>query len=227
MTPEREPHGVVLHPKLKEVVLLQLRGLQQRLPQDTWTREARPGECLDYLGYAGSPEKSSGAFSKRMACSPTREKSEIRRELKINRVVRVGLRRVLRGGLMERSRIRSWRDAQALIAKEFPRFLKANGMDASKVRWFAGLHENTDNRHIHLCFYEREPERIVAHQPGRRWHRGKMSQTSIESFKVQIEQTLSSGEFALGSERRALMDGLGDALDEKTESDRKASMLQR
>jgi hypothetical protein len=33
---------------------------------------------------------------------------------------------------------------------------------------------------------------------------------------------LSSGEFALGSERRALMDGLGGALDEKTESDRKA-----
>jgi hypothetical protein len=45
---------------------------------------------------------------------------------------------------------------------------------------------------------------------------------SIESFKVRIEQTLSSGEFALGSERRALMDGLGGALDEKTESDRKA-----
>jgi hypothetical protein len=95
-------------------------------------------------------------------------------------------------------------------------------MDVSKVRWFAGLHENTDNRHIHLCFYELEPERIVAHQPGRRWHRGKMSQASIESFKVRIEQTLSSGEFALGSERRALMDGLGGALDEKTESDRKA-----
>jgi hypothetical protein len=76
-----------------------------------------------------------------------------------------------------KSKIRSWRDAQALIAKEFPKFLKANGMDVSKVRWFAGLHENTDNRHIHLCFYEREPERIVAHQSGRRWHRGKMSQT--------------------------------------------------
>jgi hypothetical protein len=121
-----------------------------------------------------------------------------------------------------KSKIRSWRDAQALIAKEFPKFLKANGMDVSKVRWFAGLHENTDNRHIHLCFYEREPERIVAHQSGRRWHRGKMSQSSIESFKVRIEQTLSSGEFALGSERRALMDGLGGALDEKTESDRKA-----
>jgi hypothetical protein len=134
----------------------------------------------------------------------------------------VGLRRVSFEEGYGKSKIRSWRDAQALIAKEFPKFLKANGMDVSKVRWFAGLHENTDNRHIHLCFYEkgaredRRPPIRAAVAPG------QDVAGSIESFKVRIEQTLSSGEFALGSERRALMDGLGGALDEKTESDRKA-----
>jgi hypothetical protein len=183
-------------------------------------RGGKAGECLDYLGYAGSPEKSSGAFSGDGLLT-AQEKSEIRRELKETKSCVWDYVVSFEEGYGKK-KIRSWRDAQALIAEEFPRFLKANGMDASKVRWFAGLHENTDNRHIHLCFYEKEPERIVAHQSGRRWHRGKMSQTSIESFKVQIEQTLSSGEFALGSERRALMDGLGDALDEKIESDRKA-----
>jgi hypothetical protein len=180
----------------------------------------KAGECLDYLGYAGNPEKSSGAFSEGGLLT-AQEKSEIRKELKSTKSCVWDYVVSFEEGY-GKSKIRSWRDAQALIAKEFPRFLKANGMDVSKVRWFAGLHENTDNRHIHLCFWEKEPERIVAHQPGRRWHRGKMSQASIESFKVRIEQTLSSGEFALGSERRALMDGLGGALDEKTESDRKA-----
>lgn len=180
----------------------------------------KAGECLDYLGYAGNPEKSSGAFSEGGLLT-AKEKSEIRKELKETKSC-VWDYVVSFEEAYGKGKIRSWRDAQALIAKEFPRFLKANGMDASKVRWFAGLHENTDNRHIHLCFYELEPERIVAHQTGRRWHRGKLTQASIESFKVRIEQTLSSGEFALGSERRALMDGLGDALDEKTESDRKA-----
>jgi hypothetical protein len=180
----------------------------------------KAGECLDYLGYAGNPEKSSGAFSSDGLLT-AQEKSEIRKELKTTKSCVWDYVVSFEEGY-GKSKIRSWRDAQVLIAEEFPKFLKANGMDASKVRWFAGLHENTDNRHIHLCFYEKEPERIVAHQSGRRWHRGKMSQSSIESFKVRVEQTLSSGEFALGSERRALMDGLGDALDEKTESDRKA-----
>jgi len=180
----------------------------------------KAGECLDYLGYAGNPEKSSGAFSSDGLLT-AQEKSEIRKELKTTKSCVWDYVVSFEEGY-GKEKIRSWRDAQALIAKELPRFLKANGMDVSKVRWFAGMHENTDNRHIHLCFYELEPERIVAHQTGRRWHRGKMSQASIESFKVRIEQTLSSGEFALGSERRALMDGLGDALDEKTESDRKA-----
>jgi hypothetical protein len=135
----------------------------------------KAGECLDYLGYAGNPEKSSGAFSEGRIID-RQEKSEIRKELKSTKscvwdyVVSASRRATAK-------KIRSWRDAQALIAKEFPKFLKANGMDVSKVRWFAGLHENTDNRHIHLCFYELEPERIVAHQSGRRWHRGKMSQS--------------------------------------------------
>jgi hypothetical protein len=180
----------------------------------------KAGECLDYLGYAGNPEKSSGAFSEGGLLT-AQEKSEIRKELKTTKSCVWDYVVSFEEGY-GKSKIRSWRDAQALIAKEFPRFLKANGMDASKVRWFAGLHENTDNRHIHLCFYELEPERIVAHQSGRRWHRGKLAQTSIETFKVRIEQTLSSGEFALGSERRALMDGLGDSLDERVERDRKA-----
>ena len=180
----------------------------------------KAGECLDYLGYAGNPEKSSGAFSSDGLLTP-REKSDIRKELRSTESCVWDYVVSFEEGY-GKEKIRSWRDAQALIAKELPRFLKANGMDVSKVRWFAGLHENTGNRHIHLCFYEREPERIVAHQTGRRWHRGKMSQSSIESLKVRIEQTLSSGEFALGSERRALMDGLDDSLDERVERDRKA-----
>jgi hypothetical protein len=180
----------------------------------------KAGECLDYLGYAGNPEKSSGAFSCDGLLTP-QEKSEIRKELKSTKSCVWDYVVSFEEGY-GKSKIRSWRDAQALIAKELPKFLKANGMDESKVRWFAGLHENTDNRHIHLCFYELEPERIVAHQTGRRWHRGKLTQTSIESFKIRIEQTLSSGEFALGSERRALMDGLDGAIDERVERDRKA-----
>jgi hypothetical protein len=90
---QREPHGVVLHPKLEEVVVLQLGRLQQRLPQVRGQRRQGRANASTIWATPGTP-RSRAARSPKDGLLTAQEKSEIRRELKVHQVVRVGLRRV-------------------------------------------------------------------------------------------------------------------------------------
>lgn len=53
------------------------------------------------------------------------------------------------------------------------------------MEWFAGLHENTDNRHIHLVFFEKEPIRNVKGKKA--FSIGKLPLNAMDMFKVEIE----------------------------------------
>ena len=46
-----------------------------------------------------------------------------------------------------------YEQAYELLKTELPKFFKRAGLDPNNMEWFAGLHENTDNRHIHICFF--------------------------------------------------------------------------
>lgn len=39
------------------------------------------------------------------------------------------------------------------MQSELPKFFKSAGLNPDNIEWFAGLHENTDNRHIHLISF--------------------------------------------------------------------------
>lgn len=73
-------------------------------------------------------------------------------------------------------------------------------------RWFAGLHENTDNRHIHLSFFEREPVLKDPDTGRTHFHKGYLSKLSLESFKVCIEERLNGREYALHSHRDRILE---------------------
>ncbi|AUB32018.1 relaxase MobL [Spiroplasma floricola] len=46
---------------------------------------------------------------------------------------------------------------QKALNTELKNFFSDNGMDYEKVNWFFSMHTNTDNNHIHLGFFEKEP----------------------------------------------------------------------
>ncbi len=79
-------------------------------------------------------------------------------------------------------------DAQALLKKVLPKFFKNAELYAENMIWYAGLHTNTDNRHIHISFFEKEP--IWLHQKlgvYRFRQKGKLKQEAIDRLKIDIQ----------------------------------------
>ena len=50
--------------------------------------------------------------------------------------------------------------AYNLLKTVLPKYFKSKNMKNENVGWFAAYHTNTDNRHIHLIFYEKTPTNI-------------------------------------------------------------------
>ena len=51
----------------------------------------------------------------------------------------------------------SYEDALELVKSVLPKFFKALKLKEDNIIWFGRLHTNTDNRHIHISFFEKEP----------------------------------------------------------------------
>lgn len=50
--------------------------------------------------------------------------------------------------------------AYELMCKIMPDYFRFAGLDPNNVEWFCAYHTNTDNRHIHITFFEKEPSRF-------------------------------------------------------------------
>lgn len=140
---------------------------------------------LDYVDYMENSQKSRGVFGENGLLS-----SEERKNIKIN------LRKtksVIWDCLIsfESEFGKKWCDnfsqAHNIMKTEFPKFLKRCGFDKNNITWFAGLHENTDNRHIHICFFENKPSRIRKGHKQKQYSIGKISNIAMSEFKAQIE----------------------------------------
>lgn len=107
------------------------------------------------MDYAGNKQKATGAFSANGLLS-TKEKTEIRKQLKRTKSV-IWDMIVSFKEEYGKEKMKLWRNAYELLSKELPVFLKDNNIPVDNVIWFASLHENTDNRHMHISFFEKEP----------------------------------------------------------------------
>lgn len=164
---------------------------------------AKSGKVRDYLDYAGNEEKSSGAFSRNGLLTP-KEKKDIREGL---RSTKSQIWSCLLSFEEEfgKNHLKSWLDAKEIIEKEFPRFLKENNIRYDNIVWFAGMHENTDNRHIHICFFEKEPLRITSRSKEPRFHEGALKRISMENLKIKVEQRMSGVEYDIKSNRNEII----------------------
>lgn len=163
----------------------------------------RDGHPIDYLAYSGNPEKSSGLFGPSGLLS-FREKAKVRKKLRATDS-QIWDCVISFEESFGKEHMKSYLDAKNLLKDELPHFLKSNGMDIANVTWVAGLHENTGNRHIHLCFFENKPRRIVANKKEKQYHNGSLKQVSIDDFKVRIEQRLTGAKFSIFSERDEIL----------------------
>lgn len=149
---------------------------------------SKAGKYYDYVQYAGNREKSSGVFSRGGLLS-FEQKKELRSKLR-----QTGSKIwdcVISFEEAYGKRLMTGTDrAVELLNAVLPKFFRDNGMPYDNMEWFAGLHENTDNRHIHLCFFERGQTRWKCKHSGKHWHKGKLLESSMADLKLRIDQEL-------------------------------------
>ena len=144
----------------------------------------------DYVEYADNKEKSSGIFNAN-GLIPTKEKKELREKLRktdstiwdcvISFKEEYG-----------KANCNNPEDAQRLLSKLLPSFFKSVGLDPKKTTWYAGLHQNTDNRHIHLSFFQDEPNIYDRKTKGRKYRKGKLPLSKVNDLKIAIERNYLS-----------------------------------
>lgn len=146
-------------------------------------------EKLDFVEYSNNHEKSTGIFSVNGIMNKE-QIAEFRKNLRETESV-------IWSGIIsfEEKFGKKWcatyEQAYELVKSELPKYLKNAGLNPDNISWFAGLHENTDNRHIHLVFFEKEPQRMRNKE--RHFSRGFISEDKMTYFKSNLE--LSATDF--------------------------------
>lgn len=144
---------------------------------------------LDYVEYMNNREKSRGVFNQDGILTSEKRK-QIRKYLRKTKSVIWDCLITF-----EEKFGKKWCDnyeqAYNLMKNEFPKFLKQAGFNPDNIEWFAGLHENTDNRHIHIAFFERKPQRIRPNKKGKQFSMGLIPKSVILGFKPQIELAIT------------------------------------
>lgn len=140
----------------------------------------------DYLGYADNHEKSSGVFD---ADGPISDpgKKELRKRLRETDSCIWDMVISFEEGYGKEN-CNTPEKARELLNKVLPPFFKSIGLNPEKTTWYAGLHQNTDNRHIHLSFFQDEPNFYDRKTKGKKYRRGKIPISKFNDLKMSIER---------------------------------------
>lgn len=144
---------------------------------------------LDYVKYMSNVHKSSGVFNEN-GLMDAKQKQDTRNALRTTKSV-------IWDGIIsfEEEFGKRWcngyEQAYSLLKTELPKFFKRAGLNPENIEWFAGLHENTDNRHIHICFFEKDAIRIKPNKNEKQFSAGKISLNAINEFKANLEASSS------------------------------------
>lgn len=164
----------------------------------------------DFIGYAGNPEKSSGLFDAHGLLNKEQLKN-------LRAMLRATDSNIWHAVISFTEQfgskyMTSYKDALELLQSELPKFFKNIGIASDNVVWYAGLHENTDNQHIHLGFFEKEPRFRGESSPELRYRFGTIPQDALNAFRIAIEERLTDANFDIKRSRRILTDSAQDTL---------------
>lgn len=159
-------------------------------------------EKLDFVEYSGNNEKSKGIFNQNGLLNEQQIR-ELRTKLR-------STHSPIWHGVISFTEAfgnqfcDSYEKAFELMKAEFPKFFKKAGLNAENIEWFAGLHENTDNKHIHFSFFEKAPLRTRQTDDNTYFSDGYIPQNAINSFKVCVELRLLNINKEIALNRKAL-----------------------
>lgn len=144
-------------------------------------------KSIDYLDYTGNEEKSSGIFNangvlfkedKKALRESLRKTESIIWDVVISFEEQYGNKNMYNA-----------EQAQELLRKILPKFFREIGFKPENITWYAGLHTNTDNQHIHLSFFENEPMWYDRQKKEYRYRRkGKIRKECFDTLKMDIEK---------------------------------------
>lgn len=169
---------------------------------------------IDYLDYTGNLEKSSGAFIqtgllnydfKRLIREALRNTKSCIWDLVISFETEYGLKNV-----------DNYEDALELVKNVLPQFFKAIKLKEDNVIWFAGLHTNTDNRHIHISFFEKEPMYYDAKKKTYKYRPGRINVKSCKELKMNIEKHFLSPKESMKRVRRLMVEDIRSCMNSKS-----------
>ncbi len=78
-----------------------------------------------------------------------------------------------------------------LCARTFPTLWKKMGLDPDNVDIFISLHSDTDNRHLHFCFFEKEPRRLDKNGKKCYTRKGQIKKCVIEDMVLRLTHEVS------------------------------------
>ncbi len=183
----------------------------------------KAGNGFDYMDYMTSHEKSSGVFDKNGLMS-LEEKKVVRNLLRKTKSVIWDMVISFEEGFGNKH-IKSYEDAMEIVKHNLPKILKENGLEEENVIWFAGLHRNTENKHIHISFFEIEPIHRRANKKGEFYHRGEFKKVTLDNFKVAVEDYMTNNKYFFESYRRNLMTDTDNILNNLQDRDQYQKLI--
>lgn len=145
-------------------------------------------EKIDFVDYSGNKEKSHGVFGVN-GLLDEKQIEELRGKLR-------NTKSVIWHGVISftedfgNAYCNNYETAYRLIRTELPKFFKKANLNPNNIEWFAGFHTNTDNKHIHISFFEKSPERYRRNKEKLVYSDGLLPQKAINSAKVNMELKL-------------------------------------
>ena len=166
---------------------LEERRFYSSIKDDDYLKYVNKGsnEKLDYVEYSGNKEKSHGVFNEKGLMT-----SEMIKEMRT--MLRNTDSPIWHGVISFTEEFgdtycNTFEKAFELMKNELPKFFENAGLIPENIVWYAGLHENTDNKHIHLSFFEKEPLRNKQGHKEVCFSDGFIPIKAINKFKISAE----------------------------------------
>ena len=160
----------------------------------------------DYVSYMDDNDKSSGVFDSNGLLS----KQDIKSLRKMLRETKSCIWDMVISfeALFGKEHLFHYEQALGLLNNILPKFFKSANLNPKNIIWYAGLHENTDNRHIHISFFEKEPTFYNHRKKEYKYHRGKIPITAVKELKLNTENYFNSSMEELKIKRKKLIESL-------------------
>ncbi len=165
---------------------------------------------IDFVSYSGNNEKSDGVFNENGLIN-SQQLSALRQNLRETKSP-------IWHGLISfeenfgKDNCNNYKKAYEMMRAVFPRFLKTAKFDPNNIDWFAGFHTNTDNRHIHFAFYEKQPTKYRKTSDKLEFSHPQVSLFSIEQIKIKAEVFLTDLNSKLNKQRKELTQSVKESI---------------